>query len=214
MPLAGKPLLGWSVDIARQVDTIQDVFVSTDDRDIARVARDFDAKVIKRPSELASDSAPEWLAWQHAVTTVNEQYGDFDLFVSLPPTAPLRSVDDVTRAIDSLDEHTDVVLTMNESDRSPWFNMVMRDGNGLLRTVLKSDVNITRRQAAPKTYDLTTVTYVTRPEFVLSSSSIWDGRVRGIEVSRQSAVDIDTIDDFRFAEFLLRKISDRSKEWT
>ncbi|MDA3951958.1 MAG: hypothetical protein PF508_22305 [Spirochaeta sp.] len=107
------------------------------------------------------------------------------------------------RAIAAWDKDTDIVLTMSESARSPWFNMVMRDDDGYLRTVLNTEGKVSRRQNAPWTYDLTTVAYVARPQFVLSSTSIWDGRVRGIEVSKRSAVDIDTIQDFKYAEFLL-----------
>lgn len=209
-PLAGKPLVGWSIDVARDVDAIENVFVSTDDPKIADLAREFGATVIGRPSELAADDAPEWLSWQHAVEWVQERHGDFDVFVSLPATAPLRSVTDVDRAIAALDEDADVVLTMTESARSPWFNMVMEDEKGLLRTVIKPEMGVSRRQDAPQTFDLTTIAYVSRPSFVLSSASIWDGRVRGVEVSKRSAVDIDTIEDFKYAEFLIHDSEDGS----
>lgn len=214
-PLAGKPLLGWSIDVARNVESIEKVFVSTDDPEIARVAREFEADVIDRPSELAADDAPEWLSWQHAIEWVQERQGVFDVFVSLPATAPLRSVSDVECAITALDKDTDIVLTMSESARSPWFNMVVSDNDGHLKTVLKPEGSIARRQDAPRTYDLTTVAYVARPQFILSSTMIWDGRVRGIEVSKKSAVDIDTIEDFEYAEFLLRDAEKSgAKTWT
>lgn len=202
-PLAGKPLLGWSIDVARNVESIEKIFVSTEDPEIARVAREFEVEVIDRPSELAADDAPEWLSWQHAIEWVQERHGAFDVFVSLPATAPLRSVSDVVRTISALDKDADIVLTMSESARSPWFNMVVSDEDGHLKTVLKPEGSIARRQDAPRTYDLTTVAYVARTQFVRSSTSIWDGRVRGVEANRRSAVDIDTIEDFKFAEFLL-----------
>ena len=201
--LVGKPLIGWSIDVAWQTKSVEQVFVSTDDGEIARVSREFGAVVIDRPSELAADDSPEWLSWQHAIEWVQAHHGVFDLFVSLPATAPLRLVEDVDRAIEALDANTDIVLTMSESARSPWFNMVIRRDDGCLRTVLKPQRVVARRQDAPQTYDLTTVAYVARPGFVLSSASLWDGCVRGIEVNKKSAVDIDTIEDFKYAEYLV-----------
>lgn len=202
--LDGKPLVTWAIDIARSIPEIEKVFVSTDDETISRLASESDAIVIDRPRELATDTAPEWLAWQHAVSWVKRAVGDFDRFVSLPATAPLRTVGDVEAAIAALDDNTDAVVTMSKSQKSPWFNMVITETDGRLRTVIESGRLIARRQDAPTTFDLATVAYVAKPGFLLQATSLWDGRVIGVEVSRRSAVDIDTIEDFRFAEFLLR----------
>ena len=72
-PLCGKPLLHYAIDVAKQVPEISKVFVSTDCDDIANCARDAGAEVINRPAELASDTAPEWAAWQHAIRYVQQQ---------------------------------------------------------------------------------------------------------------------------------------------
>ena len=201
--LGDKPLLAWSIDLAHSIKEVENVFVSTDDEVISTVARKYGATVIHRPSHLAADDSPEWLSWQHAIRWVMDKHGNFDAFLSLPATAPLRSRDSVERCIRSLSDDTDVVLTMVESARNPWFNMVATDADGMLSLVNNPRGAIVRRQDVPKTYDLTTVAYVARPAFVLQSNSMWDGQVRGVTVPPRSAVDIDTIDDFRYAEFLL-----------
>ena len=85
-----------AVEFALQHPLIDEVFVSTDDREIANIAAPVGANVIDRPVELASDTSPEWLAWQHAIATVR-QTAVFDRFISLPCTAPFRSNIDVTR---------------------------------------------------------------------------------------------------------------------
>lgn len=202
LPLAGRPLIQWSLDTAVAVDRIQKAFVSTDDTEIASVARSHGATVIERPPSLATDESPELLAWQHAVSWVQDRYGRFDVFVSLPATSPLRTTDDVNRCIDALDDRTDIVLTMRESERNPWFNMVVEDETGALRPVIQEETAYARRQDAPVTYDLTTVAYVARPEFILNTHSPWEGRVRGVIVSKRSAVDIDTEEDYNYARFL------------
>jgi len=204
-PLAGKPLIAWSIEIAKELSQVKHVFVSTDEGKIADVAREFGAAIINRPKELATDNAPEWLAWQHAVKWVQDEYAPFDIFLSLPATAPLRSKYDVERCVWALDNDTDIVMTMAESERNPWFNMVTRNSDGFIHTVIPNDGTITRRQDAPVTYDLTTVAYATRPDFVLTASNPWDGRVRGVIISKRNALDIDTINDFMLAEYLIRK---------
>ncbi|MFR2812263.1 MAG: cytidylyltransferase domain-containing protein [Escherichia coli] len=73
---------------AKQSPSISSIYVSTDDDDIALVAENCGATVIRRPAELAGDTSPEWLAWRHAIEWVQKEVGDFDGFVSLPTTSP------------------------------------------------------------------------------------------------------------------------------
>lgn len=202
--LGGKPLLAHALLVARQVTQIERVFVSTDSDEIAAIAERFGATCIPRPAELAQDDSPEWLAWRHAINWVRAKVDDFERFVSLPPTAPLRFADDIVTCLQVLDSDTDMVLTMTPAERSPWFNMVKVDISGRLSLLIEGD-EIVCRQEAPLAYDLTTVAYVSRPEFILEKDRIWDGRVRGVEIPRERAIDIDTEFDFEFAEFLMRK---------
>ena len=92
---------------------------------------------------------------------------------------------------------------MTEASRNPWFNMVIKNENHCIDLILKSKKKISRRQDAPKVYDLTTVAYVLNPEFILNNNSIWDGNVKGILVPKERAIDIDDEFDFRIAEMLL-----------
>lgn len=204
-PLDGKPLIVYSIETAKSCSLISDVYVSTDDAAIVEVARQAGANVINRPAELASDSAPEWLAWRHAIETVEQSQGSFDLFVSLPPTSPLRSVQDVENAIAAMekDPTADICLTMADATRSPYFNMVAEDGTGGVKLAISGPAVISRRQDAPRLYDVTTVAYVAKPEFVKTQSSLFAGRAIGVSVPKERAVDIDDIWDFRFAEALI-----------
>ena len=202
-------LLGHSIRMAQEIPEVEEVFVSTDSDKILEEADRLGAAVIHRPEKLATDTAPEWLAWQHAIGEVGNRYGAFERFLSLPPTAPLRSIGDVESALTALDSRTDFVVTMTRAARSPWFNMVQHTSDGL-RTVLDAGGKlISRRQDTPTVYDLTTVAYVTRPQFILENKSYWDGRVEGVEIPPERAVDIDSELDFHFAEYLMAR---REKE--
>ncbi|MCF8003017.1 MAG: acylneuraminate cytidylyltransferase family protein [Chromatiaceae bacterium] len=204
-PLAGKPLLLHSLDIARQLNEIDRVFVSTEAAEIAAIAQTAGATLIPRPAELAQDDSPEWLAWRHAIDWVRREVGPFERFLSLPATAPLRLADDVRHCLSALDADTDMVVTMTPSQRSPWFNMVSADAQGRLQRLMQGRDPYSRRQDAPQAYDLTTLAYVARPDFILSHDNLWQGRVRGVIIPQARAIDIDTAFDFKIADWLLRE---------
>ena len=204
-PLCGKPLLHYAIDVARQVPAIAQIFVSTDSDDIAHCALADGASVIKRPAELASDTAPEWAAWQHAIRYVQQQYGSFNTFVSLPATSPLRIADDVQAAIKQLHHgNADLCLAVTPANRNPYFNMVTRGDKGQVQLVSNLPDGVHRRQDAPAVFDITTVVYAARPEFILQQTKLFDGVITSIEVPKQRAVDIDDIYDFMLAEAILK----------
>lgn len=203
LKINGIPLLGYSINIAKSIKEIQKYFVSTDSDEIAEIAKNYGATVIHRPVELSSDHSPEWLSWQHAVSWVRNNIGDFDKFISLPTTAPLRLPEDVKKCLRQHDSSTDIVLTMSESHRSPWFNMVNKDINENLQLIMKCKKKLNRRQDAPVSYDLTTVAYVTHPDFIMNNKSIWDGKSKGVIIPADRAIDIDTELDFKIAKLLM-----------
>ena len=201
--LAGKPLLAWSIEMGQSLAEVERVFVSTEDPEITETALSFGAEVITRPAEFAQDTSPEWLAWQHAIKVVEKKFGRFERFLSLPATAPLRNQQDIECCLNRLDKETDVVITMTPATRSPWFNMVCQEPKGDLRLLVEG--NYTRRQDAPIGYDVTTLAYVLRPEFILEKQRLWDGRVKGVEIPPERALDIDTPLDLEIARFLQTK---------
>ena len=202
LSIAGLPMFVHGVQLAKKITRVSAVYVSTDCDEIASLASCHGARVIKRPPELASDSAPEWLAWKHAIKSVRSSQQNFDFFLSLPPTSPLRHLEDVERCIDALKQDTDIVITMSPSYRNPWFNMVMRQSDQSVRRIIQDKI-VSQRQAAPTCYDVTTVAYVAKPSYVLEASSIWDGKVDGIEIPIERSLDIDTEFDFKIAKFLM-----------
>ncbi len=202
----GKPLIAWSIEHALAVKRIIRVIVSTDSEEIAAVARDYGAEVpFIRPAELALDDSPEWLAWRHALIFMRETTGELpEVMVSLPTTAPLRLVLDIENCLDEYEKgDSDIVITVTDAHRSPYFNMVKELQDGTVGIVIPTDGSITRRQDAPVVYDMTTVAYVAKPEFVLRRGGAFEGRVRQVHVPLERALDIDTQLDFKFAEYLI-----------
>lgn len=204
-PLAGIPLIGHAIKAALATAGVSRCVVSTDDAEIAEVARRFGAETpFMRPPELATDQASEWQAWRHAIATLEDQGAKIDVFLSVPATAPLRIAADVEATLAAYAAGgADIVVTVTEADHNPYFNMVTLGENGAAELVMRPAKAVVGRQAAPKVYNMTTVAYVADPAFVMRGNGIFDGRVKAVIVPPERAVDIDTALDFRFAELLM-----------
>jgi CMP-N-acetylneuraminic acid synthetase len=205
-PLRGKPLIGWSIEQALSVPRVERVIVSTDSEEIAAVARQFGALTpFMRPAELAGDHSPEWLAWRHALSYLQETEGGLpDVMLLAPATAPLRKTCDLERCLDAFEEgDADVVITVSEAHRNPYFNMVKARPDGLVELVIPPTNAVTRRQDAPIVFDMSTVAYAISSTFVMAHDSLFQGRVRAIHIPVRRAIDIDTLLDFQIAEQLL-----------
>lgn len=211
--LGGKPLLAHSITCGLAVSGVERVVVSTDDEEIAEVARHYGAEVpFIRPLELAGDASSEFMAWKHAVGKMIQRTGSFDLMLSLPATSPLRSPGDVQKCLIEMEAHplADGVITVQKAVRNPYFNMVKRDQDGFCRLVCAGQ-GVVRRQDTPEVFDVTTVAYIAKTSFVMNSGSLFEGNLRCVEIPRERAVDIDDALDLEWARFLLRKQSAHEK---
>jgi CMP-N-acetylneuraminic acid synthetase len=206
-PLGDKPLIAWSIEQALAVKRICRVIVSTDSEEIAAVARAYGAEVpFLRPPELARDDSLEWLAWRHALNYLKENDGVMPtVMVSVPATAPLRSPVDIENCLDEYEKgNVDMVITVTDANRSPYFNMVKNNADGTVGLVIPPQSAITRRQDAPVVYDMATVCYVANSVFVMTHNATFEGRVKAVHVPTERAIDIDTLLDFQIAEYLFR----------
>jgi len=204
----GKPLLAWSVEHAKAIERLSRIIVSTDSEDIAQIALDYGAEVpFLRPTELAQDSSPEWMAWRHLLNYLREEEHYMpEIMVSTPATSPLRIPQDIDDCIDKyITSSADMVITVTESHRNPWFNMVKTKQDGSVGIVNTPKVPIYRRQDAPTVFDMSTVAYVARPDYVMQEMEIFKGKIHAVEVPVERAVDIDTLFDFQLAEFIMRQ---------
>jgi len=201
----GKPLIYYSIKIAKKIKLIDDLYVSTDNSKISKISLLYGAKVIKRPKSLSKDSSDEWKAWQHAVNYIKKRNIKFDKFISLPCTSPLRSKEDVIKCINKKNNKNDIVITYCRTNHNPYFNMLMYKNKNQLKKILNLKKNIIRRQDAPQIFDMCTVAYVTTPDFILNNNNLFDGRTEGVEIQKNRSIDIDDILDFKLAEYIYTK---------
>ena len=205
--LDGEPLITRSIKQIKEVKEIKRIIVSTDSEEIANIAINAGAEVpFMRPDELARDDTHEWLVWRHAMEKINNLEGSYpDILIVVPVTAPLRVADDLKNCLFEYQKgNADIIITVTDSHRSPYFNMVKIDKDiaNLVIPPIKTQA-VTRRQQSPKVYDMTTVAYVTSPKFILRKDGVFDGKVGYVQIPIERALDIDTSFDFEIAELLL-----------
>jgi N-acylneuraminate cytidylyltransferase len=208
----GKPLITWAIELALKVKLINEVFVSTDSEEIAEIARIAGATIpFIRPSKLATDTSPEWHSWQHFIKYLIDKDGRLpEVFLSLPTTSPLRSTIDVENCLNEFKKgRADFVVGITPSERNPHFNMVKKGENNQVNLVIQQGEKYSRRQDTPEIFDLTTVCFVGKPSTILTKNSIFEGKVAGVEIPRERAIDIDTELDFQIAEFLFKSKVDQ-----
>ena len=206
-PLCGKPLIAYTIETAKASDLINDLIISTDDLEIAEVAKQYGAKVpFMRPADLAGDTTSKWPVFIHAVEAYEKLTGKtVEYLVDLDVTVPLKTVKDIDGAIRLAIDNpkTDVVITGYEPERNPYFNMMEIGEQGFAEIVKKGLKPIVRRQDAPQVYSLTPAAYVVKKPALYQFEHWSKARCKIHPIPRERAVDIDIEIDFKIVEFLM-----------
>ena len=147
----------------------------------------------------------EWLSWRHGLEFLRDSTGTIpEVMVSVPTVAPLGTSIDIDDCLNEYEKGlSDIVITVTRAHRNPHFNMVRTNPDGSYGLANSVNSGITRRQDAPTVYDMATICYVANSEFVMTHESIFEGRVGAVHVPIERAIDIDTLLDFKVAEYLL-----------
>ena len=208
-PLLGLPLIAHTIRQALACPEIDAVYVSTDDDEIAAVARAYGATVpFKRPGELATSAAGKLPVIQHLVAHLLATGVDVTRIIDLDPTSPLRSQVDISAALALLDDEIDVVITAYSSDKNPYFNMVERKLDGNVGLVKPLAAGVTSRQAAPQVYAMNASIYVWH--LATLDKGLWSGRTRLYEMPRDRSIDIDSEIDFKLVEMLMTAAQEKT----
>lgn len=205
--VAGKPLIAWTIEAAKACSLLNRVIVSTDDEEIARVARTSGAEVpFLRPAEFARDTTPDLPVCRHALQWLAEHDGFRpDVVVWLRPTAPLRTSQDIAEAVRSLcDSDADCVRSVCAVEHHPYWMYRLEDGQLM---PLMNHVKIPAvRQQLPPVYRLNGVVDAVRTERVPESGALFQGKMKGYVMPAERSMDIDTEADLKNAELLLKGI--------
>ena len=204
-PLAGKPLLAWSIDVAKQVSEIDRIIVSTDDAEIASVAREYGAEVYARPPQLATDEALVIDALKDLLQTLRSEGDKPEWIILLEATCPLRSPDDVRDCLKLIaSSDYDSVATFKDADLNP--HRAWRLVDGAPEVFIEGAVPWLPRQKLPKAYQLNGAVYVFRADLLAQEAkSLLVGKLGAITMPRERSQDIDDSVDFIIVEALIKK---------
>ncbi len=204
-PLNGKPLIQYTIDVARQIAPNEDICVSTDDQEIIKVVEDYGLSVpFVRPAELASDTAGTYEVLLHAIDyyeTIGKMY---DTVLLLQNTSPFRTAEHVKGAMALYRSYIEMVVSVNETASSPYYNCFEVGNDGYLKKTLDTTM-FTRRQDAPKTYEYNGAIYIFNLQRLKETHyGNFTKRVM-YEMDRLHSVDLDTIMDWKYAEFIIKE---------
>jgi len=203
-PLAGKPLIYYTIEAAREVFSDDQIIVSTDDDAIKQCVEKTGLKVpFIRPAELATDTAGTYEVLLHAVKYV-ESLGQLpDTLVLLQPTTPFRNSSHIREAMSLYDEATEMVVSVKETRSNPYFVLFEENDEGWLEKSKKG--NFQNRQLCPKVWEYNGGVYIIKIK-TLKEKSLRDfTKVRKYVMDELSSHDIDTIIDWEIAELIEAK---------
>lgn len=206
--LNGRPLIAYTIECAQQSKRIDRIVISTDDEEIAAIARSCGAEVpFLRPAKLAQDTTSKWPVFIHLVQSYEAViHQTINVLVDLDIGTPLRSPLDIDNCIAALESSdTDIAITAYEPDRNPYFNMVEQKQDSHYGVVIPSVQPVVRRQDAPRVYSLSPAAYAMRRK-ALFKYSHWAAAPFTIHpIPRERAVDIDSAFDFELIEFIIQR---------
>ena len=201
LPLAGKPLIVWSIEAANKSKYIDRCIVSTDDEEIAQLAKKYGCEVpFMRPAELATDDANVNDVFLHVLDLLREQY---DILVVLQPTSPLRESEDIDHALEMIEhENVSAVVSVCKSNKPlPWHFTIEKDG--VLKSVFpRKKLSVNRQELSP-TYLPNGALFIAYTDFFRSKTTFYTESTFAYIMPPERSVDIDTRNDFLLAEAIL-----------
>jgi len=208
MPIAGKPLIAWTIEAALECEMFDQVIVSTDSEAIAEKAMAYGATVpFLRPQELAGDQTTTIDVLIHLVENLeSENPPPYTHLTLLQPTSPLRSARNITDAINFLEEkEADAVISICKTEHSPlWSNTLPLDHS--LTGFIDKNIQKTPSQNLPEYFRLNGALYICEINRMLKEKTLYlSSNCFGYLMSRKNSIDIDDQVDFDLAEIYLTR---------
>lgn len=201
LDLNGKALISYSIEAGCQSKYIDKVIVSSDDNEILDISKKYGADILKRPDELASDTATSFDAIKHTIENSNK----YNYIILLQPTSPLRDANHIDEAIELLEEkNADAIVSVCKMDHSPlWSNTL--DENLSMKNFLRDEVLNKRSQDLEDYYKLNGAIYICRTKKLLDEESFFlKENIFAYIMDRKSSVDIDEEIDLKIVECIIK----------
>jgi len=203
--LCGRPLIHYSIDVARTLAADDHVIVSTDDEEIRHVAGLTGLNVsYRRPKELGGDKVGSREVILDAMAFADREGIKYNKVVLLQPTSPMRTVEDVEGCLKLYTPELDMVVSVTEAACNPYYDCFETQPDGTLR-VSKGDGAYIRRQDAPKSWQYNGAVYVINPDSIRKMPLGKFPKKVPYEMPRMRSVDLDTLLDWHITEILMNE---------
>jgi len=200
-PLDGKPLICYSIDVARALASDDDICISTDDGKIIEVVEKYGIKVpFIRPDYLAADDSTTNDVLLHAIQFYEQKGIHYDTIVLLQPTSPLRTKEQVSGALSAYDDSLDMIVSVKQSHAVSV--LCQENSEGYVELYFNKDLK--RRQDSAHFYEYNGAIYVINVQQLKLHSLSGLNKIRKYVMDEISSVDIDTELDFRIADLYLK----------
>ena len=208
VPIAGQPMICWTIDACLGSQFNAEILVSTDDAGIAAIAKEKSISVpFVRPEVLASDSASSVDVVKHAIDFYKHEFNrEFEYVVLLQPTSPLRTSADIDGAIQLLEsKNADAVVSVCLTEHSPlWSNTLPSDLS--MVNFISNELKDIRSQELDNYYRLNGAIYIAKTTALLEEESFFlKNNTYAYVMDRENSIDVDELIDFRIAECLLHE---------
>jgi len=206
LELCGKPLIAWTIKNALHSKYIDEVIVSTEDKEIAKISKEYGALVIERPEELARDDSPTIDAIMHVINWFESREEYFDIVILLEPTSPLRKDNDLDNAVEHFIENIDRADSLVSVGEVHMENphITKKIENGYVKPLIEIDKNVHQRQQLPKVYFPYGVIYLALTITLKKHKTFYLERTIPYFIERWQNYEIDDIYDFIGIETILR----------
>lgn len=204
--LNGKPLLAYSIESAKKSGCFSEIMVSTDSDLYRKVAMGYGASVpFLRSESTSTDNAGSWDVVREVLDAYKKMGIEFDTVCLLQPTSPLRTETNIEQAYQLYyKKNAEAVTSVCEVEHSPLWTMVLSEGLSMKEFRSQSEIDVPR-QKLDKYYRVNGAIYIRKIVYRGNKSFICDKDEYAYIMDRKQSVDIDTIDDFRYAEYLISK---------
>ncbi len=211
VPVAGKPLLAWTIEAAQKSKFINMVTVSSDSDEILGVAKRYGAIPLRRPSSLATDNAPSGPVIMHAIESLRQKSKYMpDIVVLLQPTSPLRTHLHIDEAISvMLRKKCSAVISVKETDKMYLKTFV--DKNGYLAAAVNENFPFTPRQKLPSVYVVNGAIFATLTREFLKTKKLLTGKTTPYIMDEECSLDLDTLDDLHKLRCIMSQRSKNKK---
>lgn len=202
--LNGKPLIYYTIDVARGIASDEDICVSTDDQNIINKVEEYGLKVpFKRPDFLATDTAGTYEVLLHAINFYEEQGKTYDCLILLQPTSPFRKLKHLKEALSLYDNSLDMVVSVKETDSNPYYVCFEEDEYGMLK-ISKGNGQYIRRQDCPHVYEYNGAIYIINVNSLKKMRLNEFTKRKKYVMDREDSLDLDSMIDWKIAEFILK----------